>query len=259
MENQKYFFVNGGIGDFLQCLPFMLLNREENYIVNSHFKNAPAFFNAFDLEKIQFLKFNNVEELKSNYASLDPATTLECPRYVFGRFNFGMHHEIQVEQKIDQFKDSKKPIIAIHPFGSSFANEVYKQIANETKNISKEIVKELIKPSFNYFIFGSEQEISTLDIPESENVKHISFKNILTSLSAVRYCDQLIGADSCFKTASSMQNIKTTCLISSIEDHIRDKFFLDPYVENGVMTVLKIQNEIDKLTKTVYEKYNTNF
>ena len=36
--------VHGGVGDFLQHLPFMLQHPKENYVVVTHFPRAKSFF-----------------------------------------------------------------------------------------------------------------------------------------------------------------------------------------------------------------------
>jgi hypothetical protein len=67
-------------------------------------------------------------------------------------------------------------------------------------------------------------------------------------LAVVKYCDLLIGAESAFKTMSSMSNIPTLVYHADNNNHFRDRVFINPYIKAGMMTVYKyktLENEID--------------
>ena len=60
-------------------------------------------------------------------------------------------------------------------------------------------------------------------------------KNIINNLSLVKHCDVLIGADSVFKTMSSMSMIPTILLYEDVKSHFRDRVFINPYVKKKVI------------------------
>ena len=89
---------------------------------------------------------------------------------------------------------------------------------------------------------------------KEDNVKFVSFDNILHSLNTVKYCDLLIGVDSCFKTMSSMQRISTVCLIGNFSDPTRDTLFINQYEKDGVMKVYRLndfENEKDQVIEFI--------
>ena len=52
----------------------------------------------------------------------------------------------------------------------------------------------------------------------------------------------LIGAESVFKTMSSMSKIPTLVYYEDNNNRFRDRVFIYPYIKAGVMTVYKYQN-----------------
>ena len=71
-KSSKDFFIeiHGGIGDFLQHLPFILKNKSARYIVATHFKGAPAFFKLLNV-KVELEIFDVIQSNK-----IFPFTTL---------------------------------------------------------------------------------------------------------------------------------------------------------------------------------------
>jgi len=45
----------------------------------------------------------------------------------------------------------------------------------------------------------------------------------------------MIGADSVFKTMSSMAKIPTIIFYEDVKSHFRDRVFIDPYVKKNIM------------------------
>ena len=61
--------VHGGVGDFLQYLPFMMQHPKENYVVVTHFAKAKEFFQALNIhiKKIHFYKSGeHHQDIKNN-------------------------------------------------------------------------------------------------------------------------------------------------------------------------------------------------
>ena len=59
--------IQGGIGDFLQHLPFILENKSAQYIVATHFKGAQLFFKALGIKVNKYYFYSNKEEYSYNY------------------------------------------------------------------------------------------------------------------------------------------------------------------------------------------------
>jgi len=233
-------YIRGGVGDFIQCIPFLLKNLDEEYLIHTHFKGAKQFFGGFGLKKLKILPFDGLELYRRQMQEI-PKGALECPRERYAKIDFKKEIQAEAEKLISSFENKRK-IIGIHPFGSDFSTGVYFQSNFPIKFMSKEIIEELINEDFNYLLFGSKEELKSLKVEGRNNLKLVSFESILTSLCCVRYCDKLIGTDSCFKTMSSAHKIPTFCIIGDFEDQIRDTVFLNPYIKDGVISILKYKN-----------------
>jgi len=242
------FYIRGGIGDFLQSLWFVRGYPHKDYIVHTHFKKAKEFYDHFGIKNTVFYPF---DDLKGHDSQVDmivkeqgensTKNIQETPRAFYSAFDFGEEADKASEELANSFKE-KKNLIGIHPFRSGFALSVYASFDLPARIIPLSIVQKLINNDNNYLIFGSKEELSTYGLSESDNVKFVSFDNILHSLNTVKYCQKMIGVDSCFKTMSSMQKISTICLIGDFPDQTRDAFFVNQYVNDGYMKVMKIKD-----------------
>jgi len=246
-DNMKY-YIRGGIGDLLQHYWFIKTYPNNEYIVHTHFKQAKDIFEHLKASNYHIYQFEDLEShndqvdvIKSEHAKEDQSNIAETPRAYYSSFDFGDEADLKALQAVQSFNNKQK-IIGIHPFRSGFANSVYNQFNLPAKQIPLEIVESIITDSFNYLIFGSPSELASYGLKEKENIKFVSFDNILHSLSTVKHCSTLIGLDSCFKSMSSMQNINTICIIGDFPDPTRDNCFINRYVNDGVMHVAKIKN-----------------
>ena len=110
---------------------------------------------------------------------------------------------------------------------------------------SKAFIDQLIKTLFSYpikiVLFGTRNELTHFKFKKSDPVTFASHKNIIVNLSLVQYCDVMIGADSVFKTMSSMAKIPTILFYEDIKSHFRDRAFINPYVREKIMYVYKYQ------------------
>jgi hypothetical protein len=251
------FYIRGGIGDFLQSLWFARAYPHKDYIIHSHFKKAKEFYDHFGVNKTCFYPFDDfaghneqVDAIVKEQGENSPKNIQETPRAFYSAFDFGEEANNASEALVDSFKE-KKNIIAIHPFRSGFALSVYASFDLPARIIPLSITKEIINNDNNYLIFGSKEELSNYGLEESDNVKFVSFDNILHSLNTVKYCSKMIGLDSCFKTMSSMQKISTICLIGDFPDQTRDAFFIDQYVNDGFMKVMKVKDIIAEHNQVV--------
>lgn len=251
------YYLRGGIGDFLQSLWFIKSNPDELFIAHVHFKNAKRIIESCGAKNIDVYSFydwethnQQVDAIKENHAKIDQSDIKETPRAYYAPLEFNEESNNKSQELINSFKEKRK-IIGIHPFRSDFAVSIYNQFNLPAKKLPLEITKTITEGNHNYILFGTENELSEYGINESDNIKFASFNNILTSLSCVKYCDSLIGLDSCFKTASSMQKINTVCVIGDFDDPTRDSCFINQYVKDGVMKVFKTKNIDDEKNEII--------
>ena len=245
------FYVRGGIGDFLQCLPAAISRPSEEYYIHTHYPKAKEFFNEFGLENAKVFPFKNSQEhdeqidiILSDCNSKVKTNFTECPRVLYSQLEFTQEIQDQVDSHINFGNDN--PIIGIHPFGSDFSKNVYSKFNLPVKFIPAEIINSIIdndtNKQYNYLIFGSSKDLENYNLQSSENVRFVCFDNILVSLACVPKCKKFLGTDSCFKTMSSMNEIPTYCLVGDFDDQTRDAYFIDQYVNDGVMKIFKFNN-----------------
>lgn len=261
--NTKY-YIRGGIGDLLQHYWYIKAHPEKEYIVHTHFKNAEDIFRNLGATNCHFYPFKDmpthneqVDVIKLAHALEDQSNILEVPRAYYSSFNFGEEANKAAENIVKSFP-VEKGIIGIHPFRSGFATSVYNNFDLPAKMLPVDIVNSLINDKYNYLIYGSKEELSSYGIQERDNVKLVSCDNILHSLSTVKYCKGLVGLDSCFKSMSSMQGINTICIIGDFPDPVRDSCFVNKYVSDGVMKVLKTKNIAEDKDKII-ELFSSQF
>lgn len=225
-----YYVISGGVGDFLQCLPFVLENSNESdqYVVVTHFKYAELFFKSLNINVHSYQYFINNEQLNDIFKSFSKIGEASfCPRRQYFVAN-------PLPPAINKFKNSMK-ILGLHLNGSNYAETANWENGISSKNIPKSIVESLSKFNCNIILFGSPQEIEVLGISENDFLKFSCHGNIIESLSYVNLCSFFIGCDSVFKTMSSMLRIATFVWLPNYADEFRDQIFIDPYVADKIM------------------------
>lgn len=262
------FYIRGGIGDLLQHFWFIKNYPQSEYIVHSHFKGVKQIFDYLGATNCSFYQFDDldshnslVDVIKETHAKENQNDIQETPRAFYSTFDFGEQADKASETLVNSFSSSKD-IIGIHPFRSGFATSVYNEFNLPARIIPLQLTKNIISSDYNYLVFGSPKELSSYGLEESENIKFVSFDNILHSLSTVKYCKTLIGLDSCFKSMSSMQKINTICIIGDFPDPIRDAMFVNQYAKDGVMKVFKtsdINKDQEEIEKYIIENLHSNF
>jgi ADP-heptose:LPS heptosyltransferase len=219
--------IKGGIGDFLQCVPFVLEHPDHHYVVASHYNRAPEFFSALGV-RIKEESFARIEDIS------------ECPRQLFFNNNpFG---------KSPRSFATNWPIIGLHLGASKYSNSLAKRYGFPPKNLPPSILTSLLSnpAKFSLCLFGESSELDML-LPEwrrTENyrLKIISEGNIAVSLSYVANCDYFIGSDSGLKTMSSMLRIPTVVWMGDHKDESTEETFINPYVKAGVMSVFRYRD-----------------
>jgi len=223
--------IQGGIGDFLQHLPFMLQHKSYSYIVLTHFLHAESFFKALGIKVKKYYFYTNWEdyvEIRDKLQKL-PDTYI-CPRTLFFKEN-----PFSVTKKMSL---KKKPyVVGVHMGSSKIASG--KALV---KDFVIELIEELNQLKCKIILFGTEEELRSLNIPSSEYIAFAKDKNVIKNLALVNRCDLMIASDSVFKTMASMLNIPSIVLHKDNKNPFRDRTFIEPYINTGSMSVYKFQN-----------------
>lgn len=222
--------IKGGIGDFLQCVPFVLEHPDHRYVVASHYNRAPEFFGALGV-RIKEESFARIEDIP------------ECPRQLFFDNNpFGKRTFATTQPIIIQ------PIIGLHLGASKYSNSLAKRYGFPPKNLPPSILTSLLSnpAKFSLCLFGESSELDVL-LPawrrtENYRLKIISEDHIAVSLSYVASCDCFIGSDSGLKTMSSMLRIPTVVWMGDHKDESTEETFINPYVKAGVMSMFRYRD-----------------
>ena len=226
----------GGVGDFLQHLPYMLRNKSNNYVVLTHFPKAKDFFDSIGLKVEKIYQFKNRDEEKAILSTISKEITIyRCPRDLFmdkSPFEFGAL----------AFKNNF-PIVGIHMGGSNYAVDKELKSGKIPKSLPKSFIDNLLIQLSNFdlniIFFGTRNEIEALELTERQKLKFSCDDDITKNLSVVRQCNAFIGSDSAFKTMSSMLKIPTIVLCSAPKNNFRDRMFIDPYIKQKVMSAFK--------------------
>ena len=227
--------IHGGIGDFLQHLPFMLKHPKEDYVVVTHFSKANAFFKALNINVNKIFYYENGDQHRAIKNKLRKNSySLLCPRELF--------FENDPFRQLTPSLLKRKPVIGFH---MSTSNQTGGQL--NIKFVLK-LIKILLNKKMTVILFGTQSELKTLHLKPHSHLIFASNQNIISNLALVKYCDFLIGAESAFKTMSSMLGIPTLVYHADNNNHFRDRVFINPYIKADVMSVYKYQaldKEID--------------
>jgi len=222
--------IHGGMGDFLQHLPFILSNKSARYIVATHFKGAQSFFKSLNITVEQYYFYSKKEEyreirdlLKKNEHSYI------CPRALFFKSSpFGTSRSL---------KNTKRKTIGIHPGASKLGS--HKAIPASFTEI---LVGFLNEKGYKVILFGTKKELSQIQSLQNKETLFASDTNIIKNLSLVEHCDFFIGSDSVFKTMASMLKKPTIVLHQDHKNNFRDRVFIMPYINKHVMHVYEYKD-----------------
>lgn len=229
-------FLQGGIGDFLQMLPFIDANKKHpiRYWCVTHFKGAELFFKSIGIKLEKLCVFDTHEEQIQMINSLPRDEMLfACPRNYY--FN------------IDPFTpekplfDNRKPTIGVHVGGSSYSIGVQKQFGMITKNLPLHLIDSLQAEEYNLIVFGLPEELQ--DIKCTDTLKKICYEDATKSLAYVSQCKVVVASDSAIKTMSSMLKIPTFVWLGDYPDAPRDNGFINPYIADKVMKDFRYKNQ----------------
>lgn len=240
-------YIIGGIGDFLQCVDDA--QKEQAIKVYSHFLGAKSFFEGVGV-KIDFSYFKDLSFLKEGHL----VQSSQVQRRAFQGFS--------IPEKSLEFAsknaNNKASIIGLHPVGSKFSNNIYSSAGVPLKIIPPQILKKIINKDNYYFIFGSKEELVEYKREiQTNNVQWIDYEDIWDSLAHVAFCRKVITVDSSIKTMASVKKIPSIVFAGNFRDDIRDAYFLNPYVDAGVMKVFKF-NDIVKQENEIINFINNH-
>ena len=242
-QNNPLFYSEGGVGDTLQHLPFMLLNKhlKPRYCMMNHYKGAKellkslgikpeyTFYYKTDVQKLELLRGMNLKE---------PMEAI--PRTKYFTFN-------PFPQQKPLFSDGR-PVVGIHLCGSKFSADGYTKHGQATKTIPADIIHHL-SHEYNVILFGLPEEVTILKLKQSNNLKFVTFLDVAKSLSYVEQCHAVIGADSSIKTMSSMLKIPTFVWLADHADYFRDTVFISPYVDDRVMKTYRYKDAFKEVNE----------
>ena len=222
--------IHGGIGDFLQHLPFILKNKSARYIVATHFKGAPSFFKSLNIQVDQYYYYSNKEEYDAIRNLIDKHEyAYICPRALFFKASpFG---------NPVTSKPTKRKTIGIHAGASSLGS--HKAIP---AGFTQQLLKYLVRENHKIVLFGTKKELTEFQGLKNNGIAFASDKNIIINLALVEHCDFFIGSDSVFKTMASMLKKPTIVLHQNIKNNFRDRVFITPYIKEQLMYVYKYTN-----------------
>ena len=162
------------------------------------------------------------------------------PQYAGDTLPHVVWPEIQLPEGLDpQWAVKKyvtdKPFVAIQPFGSPYANVNQANAGRPQKMIPNGILTAAVQrlhEKYRCVIVCSRDEAALLQI----DAPHVILDGTMwENLGALMACKAFIGVDSCGKTMAAINKIPTYTLIGDYPDGGRDKIFLRPYVDAGVM------------------------
>jgi ADP-heptose:LPS heptosyltransferase len=224
-------FVCGGVGDLLLTLESAFGDKYIN--VFSHFSHALDFYRPFDVLVDTFTYFPSLKEFHSLSLIGEALPRAQYPRIPL--------------PKASIMPPNTSCVIGIHIEGSKFSNEASKQSGRPIKDMSPNFVGKLIdvlsKAGTFSYIFCAPSRRNEVDALLSQKntrlFRMVAFEDIWDSLACVSHCQRVIAVDSCIKTMAAILRIPTVVLAADYPDPFRDAVFLTPYVNDGIMRIVK--------------------
>ena len=246
-------YVCGGIGDLIQS--FDSIRAGDQIRVFTHFKKAQDFF-SFTKADFDYRFFDSVQELQEINKEIE-ASGEELERQIFQDFLSVPNERYELARRN---ANGLKDIIGIHPVGSKLSNDFWDRLGRPLKILPEWFVRGMIKDDNGYFIFGTPDELASYKelIGSRPNVKYIDYENIWDSLCHVSLCSTVIGVDSAIKSMSAAQKIQTIVFVGDYEDEFRDKNFITPYVDEGVMRAVRF-SAINRAHLKLFNDHENNF
>ena len=228
-SKKSYLEIHGGVGDFLQHLPFLLKHKSAKYIVATHFLAAKSFFETLGIHVSQYYFYNNADEYQIIRHKLKKLKySYWCPKHVFfDAVPFKAQERLKLKTNV---------VIGLQIGSSRLTNSPL------STKFALKLIDVLLGIGCSLILFGTKKEIDQLKLKPKKELFFATDKDITKNLSLVQFCDLLIGGESVFKTMSSMSKIKTLVIHEDNNNRFRDRVFTNPYIQTGVMNVYKYKN-----------------
>jgi hypothetical protein len=228
-SKKSYLEIHGGVGDFLQHLPFLLKHKSAKYIVATHFLAAKSFFETLGIHVSQYYFYNNADEYRIIRHKLKKLKySYWCPKQVFfDAVPFKAQERLKLKTNV---------VIGLQIGSSRLTNSPL------STKFALKLTDVLLGIGCSLILFGTKKEIDQLKLKPKKELFFATDKDITKNLSLVQFCDLLIGGESVFKTMSSMSKIKTLVIHEDNNNRFRDRVFTNPYIQTGVMNVYKYKN-----------------
>jgi hypothetical protein len=228
-SKKSYLEIHGGVGDFLQHLPFLLKHKSAKYIVATHFLAAKSFFETLGIHVSQYYFYNNADEYRIIRHKLKTLNySYWCPKQVFfDAVPFKAQERLKLKTNV---------VIGLQIGSSRLTNSPL------STKFALKLTDVLLGIGCSLILFGTKKEIDQLKLKPKKELFFATDKDITKNLSLVQFCDLLIGGESVFKTMSSMSKIKTLVIHEDNNNRFRDRVFTNPYIQTGVMNVYKYKN-----------------
>jgi ADP-heptose:LPS heptosyltransferase len=223
----------------------MLLSLEsaiEDRIIDvfSHFAKAEEFYRPFGVIVNRSQYFSSVDELWSICMASEALPRTKYPKFKLPK--------VLIEPPND------KPVVGIHIEGSRFSNEASRQNGRPVKDMSRDFLGRLIralnsKEAFPYVFCSPARRVevdAVFKMNYTRAFKVVAYDDIWASLACVAHCQKVLATDSAIKTMAAILRIPSVVLVGDYPDPFRDEVFLQPYVNDGVMHLVKFSN-IDAL------------
>jgi len=224
-------FARGGVGDLLQYVPAALEAKEIR--VYSHFPQAAGFFSRIGViaEHVPF---------EANTARLAWAEAgTELARECFPRLPLP-------PSALRLRRAPGGRVIGLHPYGSPYSNTFAARSGAPAKWMPQEYVTALLgrvlTPVDQVLLFCSPQERRHVQAtlgPLESSATVVACPDLWDSFSMVTECDAVVAVDSSIKTVASMMGVPTVTLVGDFVEPFRDRHFLGPYVQRGVMRTVR--------------------
>ena len=209
----------------------------------NHYKGAKELLKSLGIKpEYTFYYKNDIQKLE-----LLRGMGLKEPMQSVPRTKYFNHNPFP---KQNPLFDNNKPVIGVHLCGSKFSSNNAHKAGVQNKTIPADIIHHLTH-EYNVMLFGLPEEVITLNLKQSNNLKFVTFLDIAKSLSYVGQCHAVVAADSSIKTMSSMLKIPTFVWMADHADYFRDTVFISPYVDDGVMKVYRYKDAFKEVNEGI--------
>lgn len=237
----------GGVGDFLQIADAAI--REKKIKVYSHSSSACSFFAGLGVE--------------AHINLFDDALPPNAPEPFLERNLFPSF--VPPASSIDNAEKLLKGedyIVGIHPVGGEFWHKYVAKLGVSIKKIlpppETRLLLELFPKGTRFLVYGGANQLTPYkqELQDFSTVTYIDYENIWDSLATVLFCHLIIGVDSSIKTMASCKRIPSIVFVGDTPDPFRDAWFIDPYVQQGVMQTIKYETITPREITTLKEIIN---